>query len=263
MHWLDNVLFNGEEVIFTRLKYLYTSVERFYICEKKYTHQGKLKDILYIDSMRNRFIPYMDKIVFIIDDTEITENVWINENNHRNFSVKKILDDYPTDKFILTVCDTDEIPNKDVIANDINNIYTILENGCIYLKQALYYYNLKWYLSEWTRAFIVNDILIKTTPSFQLFRNMEGLIAGVLENGGWHLSYFMSKSDIIRKIESFAHSECNTNESKQRDHITECLMYGRDLYKRENIHLIRKNIDGTFPTEILEFNKSIIKSQYE
>ena len=60
-------MFNGEEAALYRVKYLYETVDKFYICEKKYTHQGSEKEKLYIDVMRALFEPYLSKIEFAVD----------------------------------------------------------------------------------------------------------------------------------------------------------------------------------------------------
>jgi len=254
---LDNFLFNGEEAAFCRLEYLYHTVDKFYICEKKYTYQGAEKE-LYIESMKDRFAPYLDKIVFIIDDSPVLESAWENEYVHRNFSVTKILEDYPEEKFLLSVCDCDEFPDAELLKSEKNNLYELCSNGSIKMQQQSYYYNLNWLAEIIQAAFFLNDTLLKTHKSFQLFRNSKGPISTIIQCG-WHFSYFMLKDEIIRKIESFAHTEYNTEEYKSE--ITECIAHGQDLFKR-GWHPLTRNLDKNFPKVILDFHKKIITSQF-
>ncbi|MEI7425217.1 MAG: hypothetical protein WCK10_03810, partial [Candidatus Staskawiczbacteria bacterium] len=53
----------------------------------------------------------------------------------------------------------------------------------------------------------------------------------------------------IKKIESIAHTEFDTNEIKDRERIKECMKSGKDLYNRgENqLPMVRVEIDETFP----------------
>ena len=58
----------------------------------------------------------------------------------------------------------------------------------------------------------------------------------VISNSGWHLSYFSSIDDIIRKIESISHREFDFEEFKLRDEVKRQVREGRDLYHREYVH---------------------------
>ena len=53
---------------------------------------------------------------------------------------------------------------------------------------------------------------------------------------GWHLSYFMSLPDMIRKVESFsAAAEVGYNDDfKTEEHIRYCMKYHKDIFNRSS-----------------------------
>ena len=53
------------------------------------------------------------------------------------------------------------------------------------------------------------------------------------ETCGWHLSYFLSRAGIRRKLEAFAHRECDSEAVKASAHIDACFAEGRDLFDRK------------------------------
>jgi beta-1,4-mannosyl-glycoprotein beta-1,4-N-acetylglucosaminyltransferase len=264
MLWIDNFLFNGEEVAFHRIKYLYDSVDKFYICEKRYTYQGSKKDKLYIDIMRKRFEPYLSKIEFAVEYSEPI-GVLEDEANHRNFCASKILNDYPDDQFIVTVCDADEIPDIEIMKSVKEGVYNRCGEGCIYMEMDTFYYNLNWFFESdipCRMPFIVNDILLKTNKNLQGFRYEKEGVFGVFECG-WHFSYFMSAADIIRKIESSTHLEFNRSEFKSSEIIMDRMINGGDLFNREYVRITRNEENKSkYPKEILELNRAVMKAQF-
>jgi hypothetical protein len=50
---------------------------------------------------------------------------------------------------------------------------------------------------------------------------------------GWHLSYFMSLKDMVRKVESFsAAAEVSADAFKSEEHIRYCMTHHKDLFNR-------------------------------
>jgi beta-1,4-mannosyl-glycoprotein beta-1,4-N-acetylglucosaminyltransferase len=258
MLWIDTVMFNGEPILKTRLEYLSDHVDCFYICEQRYTHQGQYKDQLYVEKYKEWLEPYLNKIKIIIDETNYSgKESWDIENAQRNYSLTYILKDYESDKYIVSVCDCDEIPNwKSVIEK--TDLYDKCTNGAVIMEQDLYYYNLNWKSIIWKRAFFLNDISVKKFHNFQIFRNEKGPITDSF-TCGWHLSYFFPIADIRRKIESFAHKEFNQEYIKDTTRIMLCVQEGYNLY---NLHeRFQKNNTFNFPKKILDLHNTIIKEQ--
>ncbi len=98
-------MFNGEIVMKLRLEYLSPYVDKFFICEKRYTHQGKRKDTLFVDMNKDWFAPYSDKVVILIDETTPEDGAWANENSHRNYAMPYLFTE--EGPWICSVCDVD------------------------------------------------------------------------------------------------------------------------------------------------------------
>lgn len=251
IEWVDSILFNGEEIVKLRLQYLHHVVSRFYICEQRYTHQGQKKETLYIEKCKEWFEPYLDKITFLVDEeapsSALRENTWVHENRHRNYAVPFILENHK--KYICTVCDCDEIPNKIEITRNIETIYARASTGAVRLNQDCLYYNFNWFVCKWTCPFIVSDKLLSQYKEFNRFRGESGPHNGEIY-GGWHLSYFMTPDEILRKIQSFGHREFNTDEYKDKEYVMKCIHEGYDLYKRQTTPYSRYE-KSHLPREIL------------
>ena len=259
MKWIDSIMFNGEPVIKLRLEYLFNSIDTFYICEQRYTHQGNRKNELFVEKYLEWFTPYLSKIIFLIDEENNEGSSWDKENKHRNYSIPYILENNKNDKYIISVCDCDEIPDLSKVNK--MDIYNKCDNGALFMKQKLFYYNLNWYIGMWSRAFFLNDIILNQYNSFQLWRDEKGPSVGSIECG-WHLSYFMNKEGILQKLESFAHSEFNSSNYKDINNIYDCIQQGKLLFKNMNECVnIKKYIEKDFPQEFFSFNDYIINLQ--
>jgi beta-1,4-mannosyl-glycoprotein beta-1,4-N-acetylglucosaminyltransferase len=264
MKWIDTIMFNGEPVVKLRLQLLATHVDRFYIAEQRYTHQGQRKDVLFIEKYRDWFAAYSDKITFLVDEKDYNQetDAWVIENTQRNFSVTKILEDWSGHKYICSVCDCDEIPDWNAINSmGVEKLYELCKGGAFIMNQQLFYYNLNWGPTPWRRAFFLNDVTVEKYKDFQLFRNIDnqGPVTGSFDCG-WHFSYFMEPADIVRKIESFAHREVNKDDFKNKEHVKECITGGKDLYGRD--YILPKNTKFEYPKEIMVFHFGLLASQY-
>jgi hypothetical protein len=48
-------------------------------------------------------------------------------------------------------------------------------------------------------------------------------------NSGWHVTYCFKVDDIIRKFESFAHTEYNIDKYKNKDYLLKCIQDGKNI----------------------------------
>ena len=262
IYWLDSILFNGDLIIKLRLKYMYQHVHKFYICEQRYTYQGQRKDVLYIESCKEWFEPYLDKIVFLVDE-QTFEGLWKHEYKHRNYAADKIYEDMKDQQYILSVCDSDEIPDVNVVNNTIQLLYNKTTEGAVHIQQDLMFYNLNWYCSKWSLAYFINNI------SLEKYRDLEGYRSGRLPISsmktiqcGWHCSYFMTFDEIIRKIQSFSHSEYNKPEYTNMEIIKKCIQEGNNIFNRDGSKLNKNSTPlDQFPVEFQEFQKELVSLQ--
>ena len=79
----------------------------------------------------------------------------------------------------------------------------------------------------------------------------------IIDNGGWHFSFIKSPEQIIKKIESFAHTELNLPKFKNKKRILKKIKDREDLFNR-NIFYKKINLDNSFPDYLLR-NKDFYK----
>lgn len=252
--WIDTFLFNGEYIVKLRLKYLYQYVDKFYVVEQRYTYQGDYKNEYYVHKFKEWFLPYLDKIVFILDEKYVEGVTWDRETIHRNLAVEPIISENKNTEYIVTVCDVDEIPDVSIIHPNINSIYEMTHEKSLHLLQEMFYYNFKWFLNiVWKHAFIISNKGLEKNNSFQNMRLEENEYSIPC---GWHFSSFMDKFDIQRKLKSFSHIELNDPYFTDLEDIQNSIVKGLDFAKRETLK-IELRTEFQFPSEFLEFAKEL------
>lgn len=278
---IDIISFNGEIILELRIKYLFNFVDKFYIIESAYTHSGIKKDTLFCNSdyWTNILKPYILKIEFIIiDNFPNIDNEWLNtklnkymtqgsydswyrEHYQRNyiFTNENIKISTP---YIALICDVDEIPNTDVIFALKNN-YDILNDKIFYFEMNFYYYNFNWLKKEkWYYAYAINNKFIeKNGYDLTHYRTVYPK-QYILNNAGWHCSYFLSWKDIIRKLESFAHREFDNNDIKNFDYLYTCFTNGTDLFQRgQNENMIFNDLSLINNQLFIDFHNKLNELQ--
>jgi len=244
---VDTFCYNGDPIVELRLQLLYPVVDHFYIIESHQTFSGLSKPELYRDINKHVFEPYEDKITWIILDDIGDMNNWRYEAFQRNSVMSSIP---KTDsKTVLVVCDADEIPSPETI----EKLRADPPYEAVSLEMYLFYYNFdRVYTDRWTNAYAISLDAVQNT----LTRIRLGPKSKKIENAGWHCSYFFDIDNIIRKIESFLHQEYNSDYYKNRQHISDCIKNGSDLYKRGNITFGRFDT-STLPEPLIAFNNRI------
>ena len=266
----DYVIYNGEPIIEFRLKYLNDYVDRFIIVESIYTHSGIKKDDFYFNINKDIFEEYKHKIFFHpinnlpseIDILNIRKNnllydnkdSWINEIYQRDYIQKifnKQYSDYPT-RFIVFVCDVDEIPKKELYIN-IKDDYNLLHEGA-HIEMLLLNYGFKWKKENciWRHPFVITDRGNKNL-SFSNVRLRR--TEKTYNNSGWHLSYCFKINDIIRKFESFAHTECNIDKYKDKEYLLKCIKDGRNILNEDEQYI--QTEEDELPDDYKEFQEKI------
>ena len=172
----------------------------------------------------------MDKIIHIIANLPyVVPNIdynknqqWLNENFQRDTIQRGVELLNLQDDDIITICDLDEIVDPERLDDFRKGIYNI-ENygGGITWKMDFYYYNLNCRsLSPWIRAKMVSYKKLKEmNPEKIRMTNTEQF--PLIQQGGWHLSYFGDSKFIMNKLKEFAHQEYNNEHYNSEDYIME------------------------------------------
>lgn len=261
------IFYNELEMLSYRLSTLYSHMDAFVLVESTLTFTGNAKP-LFFNENRERFAPFLDKIVHVVVDTMIPDlkienttydpasDQWKNERYQRNCIAIGI------EKYRQTLLEKGmELCMEDVIfINDVDELLdpvtlplieqaVVPVGGIVECPMDMYYYNLQTRLKEkWMFSKAISYeywLQIPKTQEHVLFLSLPDLTNEVRLNlnvfrinrlCGWHLSYFGDSRFIQNKIQQFGHQEYNSSSYTDLDAITEKIRNGRDLYGR-NISL--------------------------
>jgi beta-1,4-mannosyl-glycoprotein beta-1,4-N-acetylglucosaminyltransferase len=222
---------------------MYDFVDYFVLVESTKTFSDKDKP-LYYQNNKHLFEKWRDKILHVIvddidmpkvkdpDDFEIIGNQsndenWTRERFQRNSCMKALKKlDLRNDDVIL-INDVDEIINQNVL----DYFKRMGVSGLYVLALDAYLYSLRYKVNDTyparictgARAIDWESLLEIGTPDKvrnTFLHNKEyypngakndRLYAWIIPNCGWHFSYFGTKEDIIKKINSYSHQELNND----------------------------------------------------
>lgn len=230
--------FNEIDMLECRLEYLNKKVDKFVLVEATITHSGKPKPMYFADN-KNRFVKYLDKIIYVPVDIDPTKYDWTHdkqkgyqnsswqvENLQRN-SIKLGINSVPDDAIVM-ISDLDEVPNVDAIDRAIR---MLKHKHFVSIETQQFYYNLAQCLIEpWPATVITKASLAKTIGPQKLRDSKNSMVW--IHNGGWHLTYFGNAENIQNKIKNFAHQEYNQEKFTDLSYIEQKISAGEELYGR-------------------------------
>ncbi len=217
-----------------RLNELYQYVDKFVLVESTHSFSGKCKP-LYYDQVKNShvFAPFQDKIIHIIFEMCPKPSRWDNEDDQRNYIKAGLARAKPDD--IIIVSDIDEIINP-LVFPILKQIYV---PGRLEMKNYYYYFNCRsnnnWSFPAFCRF---NDY-----RSARFLRNSD-YHQVLISNAGWHFGYLMSPERIALKLETFSHSEYDTDFYKNINHIKSCMDSNSDLFGRDSVEYFIETLDA-------------------
>ncbi len=225
-----------------RLEYLNDAVDYFILVESTLTHSGKPKP-LYFQDNKTRYSKYLHKIVHVVvydmirnPIIRMSKQSQINRNWDREIYQRKciskginILNLEDSDRILIS--DLDEIPNRNILKNEYDyEVYA--------LKQELYYYTLNYRAdSFWTLARMLTYKSYKFYDKNPQFIRSKLLELPVIDNGGWHFSYFGSIDFIVNKLRNFCHSDWFENLNYQQ--IKEKIDKGEVILSTHQFHIFK------------------------
>jgi beta-1,4-mannosyl-glycoprotein beta-1,4-N-acetylglucosaminyltransferase len=220
MKIIDTTTYFEEKMMMElRFNILSPFVDKFIICEARYTHSGKEKDIRF---NKKDFPRFEDKITHIIVDkeprdiikkdnlntAELRLNSVLRIKEQRNF-IQNSLNDYSSEDYIIH-SDNDEIPNLEQFDLRTN------KKKIVIFKQTLFYYkfnlclpNVSWFgskackLKDLKNIDLLRAIKNKQYPFFRvdtLFSDIKYQSVNLVSNGGWHFSNLKNVEELERKF---------------------------------------------------------------
>ena len=228
MHIIDTTTYFEEDLMMDlRFNILDKFVDKFIICEARFTHSGKEKEIKF---KKKKFPKFEEKINHIIIDKEpdglikkknlnnqeLRQNSILRIKEQRNF-LGHYLQDYSSEDYILH-SDNDEIPNLNHFDFRKNKKKIIIFNQLLfYYKFNLILPNVNWYgtkackIKHLHNIDLLRSIKNKKYPLYRLdilfskikFNSIEGV-----NNGGWHFSNLKNAEELEKKyLNDENHSE--------------------------------------------------------
>ena len=139
---------------------------------------------------------------------------------------------------------------------NIKNDYDLLHDGS-HIEMLLLNYGFKWKKGGnkfWRHPFVITDIGSKIIS----FSNLRLLpTKKKYLNSGWHVTYCFKIDDIIRKFESFAHTEYNIDKYKNKEYLLKCVEEGKNILNADEQFIETK--DKELPKNYKEFQEEIDK----
>jgi beta-1,4-mannosyl-glycoprotein beta-1,4-N-acetylglucosaminyltransferase len=242
MIW-DCFTYNGEEdLLKIRCEELSGLDVTHILVESNYTFTGKWKSLSYKTKL-----PYKIEH-FVANHLPNNGNAWENEKEQRNHILFALTQLGASDNDIVIISDADEIIRRSTIEN-YNPISSLT---ALKMDTYRYYFNCLEGKQNWDMSRVMNFSYLKDkTPDFVRNSGFER----VIHDAGWHFSYMGGYDKIIEKIESFSHTELNTEEFKSKIKYKQesCQsLFGDDFWQIVQI-------DNSFPIEVLKNIKAYQK----
>ena len=231
MKIIDTTTYFEEKLMMNlRFNILNSYVDNFIVCEARFTHSGKKKDINF---KKKDYPEFEHKITHLIIDKEPTDIIKkdnLNSYDLRFNSIARIRDqrnylmealkDYSTEDYVI-YSDNDEIPNLEFFDFNKNKEKIIL------FKQKLFYYkfnlllpNVDWYgskackIKDLKSIDLLRAIKNKKYDFFRidtLFSNLKYRSVNIINDGGWHFSNLKNIEELERKyLNDENHAEYET-----------------------------------------------------
>src|SRR5580765_410564 len=237
-HIVISMPYNGELVVPFHLQTILNGATEVILTEAMTTHSGHRKKRLYAEGLPpnpkltiltiNEF-PEPSAHWYANHRTRYirgTQECWFREQYQRAFPCQYIADRYQGEQIIVVFVDADEIINPVLLAN-LASMHGQLTDP-FHLNMLFFYYSFQWQKRlPWLQPFVINELGLQRYDPEQMrymFWHRQ------LNGAGWHLSYFLSLEDLVRKLESFAHQEFNQAVFKDRAHLQRCIQSGKDLF---------------------------------
>jgi beta-1,4-mannosyl-glycoprotein beta-1,4-N-acetylglucosaminyltransferase len=268
MKIIDTTTYFEEDLMMDlRFNILDPFIDKFIVCEARFSHSGKKKEIKF---NKKNFPKFEDKIIHAIIDnepanliiknnlsnSEIRMNSVLRIQHQRNF-ISNFIDKFSPEDYLIH-SDNDEIPNLEAY-NLKNN-----KKKFVIFKQKMFYYkfnlglpNLNWHgskackIKDLKSIDFLRSIKNKSYPFYRidiLLSDIKHHSVKIVENGGWHFSNLKNLEELERKY---------LNDENYAEYLLQG--YSKEMIK-ENLtnksisynHSAKKNSNDRFQSTKLE-----------
>ena len=239
-----------------RFNILDNYVDQFVVCEGKYDHQGRKKQINF---NVNNYKKFKKKITHVIvENFPKNLNPWERQAFQREQILKNINQAKEDDLILFS--DPDEIPN-------LSNFKKIeFKKKYIIFLQDLFYYKLNikevGFGNNWegTRGCLKKNLksidymrqkVLKKNLKYNFFRIDKEKNIQIFHDAGWHFSDVMTVDQISLKLKTFAHVEFSNEKFSSKEVIKKKIDNLEDLFGRGHKYEVLR-LNDNFPKYILE-----------
>lgn len=265
--------FNELELLEIRLNELDSVVDVFVLAEARHTFQKKPKDLVF-EKNKQRFTQFLPKIRHIVVD-ELPgffykwrrPNAWDVSDFQKGQVVRGLADAKPGDHFIFS--DVDEIPKAGAVRSALG------KSGIHVFEQRLYAYYLNNICTDYDthgvtcvaqynrdglaywRGSVMTDFsafqkIGRSIKKMRLLHDLAEPKVNALRDAGWHFTSMGDVERIILKLESYEHSEANTDETKNRAAMHRRIREGASIFPDNKSRHKLVALDDTFPAYLVQ-----------
>lgn len=259
MKIIDTFIFFDElDLLEDRLKFLYDHVDHFVIIESNRKFGGEKKPLHYQEN-KQRFAKYHNKIIHkpILFDEDMNFRFHIQTNQNAEYIqrdyTKEAVAEF-SDHDIILCSDVDEIPNPEKF-DELRNLFKNYDNLIVRFVQEMYYYNLtNKQILAWARMVACRKTLFNKYTTTYIRLNSYQLPSDEkffdIYNAGWHLTNFMSLSNLLEKIRNYPHESYINENNLNPDVLKRRIRLGIDVFGREDMVASKVGFDH-LPNEFL------------
>ena len=284
MKIIDTTTFFEENLMMNlRLNILNPYVDKFIVCEARFSHSGKEKEIRFNKKDFPEFEEKIDHIIFDKEPDELIKKNFLSSHELRINSISRIreqrnyigksLENYSSEDYIIH-SDNDEIPNlKNFNFSKNKEKFVVFKQRLFYYKFNLTLPNIEWFGSKSCKLKDLKTIdLLRATknkkyPFYRVdtfFSDFKHLSVNLVTEGGWHFSNLKNAEELERK---FLNDENHSEYEIQRHSIERI----KENIKNRSIdynHKAKKNsVDRFNPTKLqladLEILPNYLKNNFE
>lgn len=243
------------DILELRMNILNDTIDHFVIVESGMTHSGLPKGHPVGDALQTeRFAPFAEKVIYQYLDTLPGTNAWEREHAQRA-AIGDVLRYFAEPDDWVIVGDADEIAHPNAVSV-MRDAFTWENTTAVKLELGFYYYN---FMHRVREGWAIGACKWKVQQDANKIRTCDfGVEPLVFDRAGWHLSYFLTPEDVVKKLNAFMH-HADVAKDVPRDPIwiAERMMRGEDLFGR-TIQIDRVPVSDSLPNFVLEH-----RAQYE
>ena len=195
--------FTEIEILEIRMRELYDVVDGFVVVEATHTHAGQPKALVLHDQCK-RLRPYLDKMIYLVDNAAIDGFSWQREAQQRDAIIRGLTG--CGDEDLVIVSDVDEIVRHDVAARlrQLDPAY----QGVVTLELDLFFYRLNYrFRRDWRSAAVAPYGIVRQVGANAIRYLSLQEMGPVLPEAGWHFSWMGDTDRFIAKMTAYAHQE--------------------------------------------------------